>query len=103
MAVDRSTYDKLKYNDFHLLIEILLVFMLYQSADDNLSYLRWCPLHSLIKLFSGWARLGRTCNGSGNEEENCSSISASNKRKMNINEFSKPHCLNLIAFYSKSC
>ena len=40
MAVDRSTYDKMKYNNFHLLIGILVVFMLHQSADDNLSYLR---------------------------------------------------------------
>ena len=57
--MDRSTYDKMKYinfhlligilvvsmlyqsaNDFHLLIGILVVFMLYQSANDNLRYLR---------------------------------------------------------------
>ena len=26
-AVDRSTYDKMKYSDFHILIGILLVFI----------------------------------------------------------------------------
>ena len=57
--MDRSTYEKMNYsnfdlligilvvfmlyqsaNDFHLLIRILVVFMLYQSANDNLRYLR---------------------------------------------------------------
>ena len=57
--MDRSKYEKMKYsnfhlligilvvfmlyqsaNDFHLLIGILVVFMSYQSADDNLRYLR---------------------------------------------------------------
>ena len=80
-AVDRSTYDKMKYSNFHLLIGILLVFMFYQSANDNLSYLRWCSLHSVVKLFVGWARLGKTSKESGNEIENYSYKSASNKRK----------------------
>ena len=41
--MDRSTYDKMKFHNFHLLIGILLVFMLYQSADDNLKadFLSW--------------------------------------------------------------
>ena len=82
--MDRSTFDKMKYGNFHLLIEILVVFMLYQNADDNLSYLRQCSLHSLAKLFAGWARLGKTtCKESRirNEAENYSSISVSNKPK----------------------
>ena len=57
--MDRSTYDKMKYGNFHLLIGILLVFMLYQSADYNLSYLRQCSLHSLVKLFAGRQDWGR--------------------------------------------
>ena len=40
MAVDQSTYDKMKYINFHILIGILLGFMLYQCANDNLSSLR---------------------------------------------------------------
>ena len=40
MAVDRSTYDKMNYSNFHLVIGNLLVLMLYQSANDNLCYLR---------------------------------------------------------------
>ena len=33
--MDRSTYDKMKYGNFYLLIGILLVFILNQSANDN--------------------------------------------------------------------
>ena len=34
-----------------------------------------------MKLFAGWARLGKTCKESGNEAENYSSMSVSNKPK----------------------
>ena len=80
--MDRSTYDKMKYGNFHLLIGILAVFMLYQNANDNLSYPRQSSLHSLVKLFAGWARLGKTCKESENEAENYLSILMSNKRKI---------------------
>ena len=36
--MDRSTYDKMKYGNFHLLIGILLVFISYQRANDNLKF-----------------------------------------------------------------
>ena len=34
--MDRSAYNKMMCSNFHLLIEILLVFMLNQSANDSL-------------------------------------------------------------------
>ena len=34
-VVDRPTYDKMKYGNFHHLIGMLLVFMLYQSAKSS--------------------------------------------------------------------
>ena len=73
--MNRSTYNKMKYSNFHLLIGILEGFMLYQNADDNLSYPRYCSLHSLVKLFAGWARPGKTCKEIKNEAESYSSIS----------------------------
>ena len=36
--MDRSTYDKMKYSNFHLLIGILLIFMFYRCANDNLKF-----------------------------------------------------------------
>ena len=98
MAVVRSTYDKMKYNNFH---GILLAFLLYQSANDNLSYLTWCSLHFLVNLQGG-----QDWGGHAMEAETKPKIIHPywyQIREKYTNKFSKLHCLNLIAFYSKSC